>query len=198
MSRVRVRRYKEGDAESLAQIFFRSVHEGARADYTREQVDAWATEAPSPALFEQRARDGRSVFVAKDDDGVVAYGDLEPDGHIDHLYCAPEYIGSGVGSVLYDAVEALAIRQGIARLYVEASESARRLFERKGFRCARDKSCASAAYRCTTISWTSHSNAARLQTDTARPANDRQRRPRVRTARRQTLCPISPGRSCGR
>jgi putative acetyltransferase len=71
--------------------------------------------------------------AANEDDRPVAYIDLEPDGHIDRLFCAPEAAGQGIASRLYDAVEATAREQGIGRLFTEASELARRLFERKGF-----------------------------------------------------------------
>ena len=55
------------------------------------------------------------------------------DGHIDRVFCAPEAAGQGIASRLYDAVEAAAREQGIRSLFTEASELARRLFERKGF-----------------------------------------------------------------
>jgi putative acetyltransferase len=42
-------------------------------------------------------------------------------------------VGNGVGSAIYAAIEAVARRAGIAVLFVEASEGARRLFERRGF-----------------------------------------------------------------
>jgi predicted GNAT family acetyltransferase len=71
--------------------------------------------------------------AANVDDRPVAYIDLEPDGHIDRLFCAPEAAGQGIASRLYDAVEAAAREQGIRNLFTEASELARRLFERKGF-----------------------------------------------------------------
>jgi putative acetyltransferase len=64
---------------------------------------------------------------------VVAFTDLEPDGHIDRLFCAPEAAGRGVASRLYDAIETAAREQGLERLFTEASELARRFFERKGF-----------------------------------------------------------------
>ncbi len=80
------------------------------------------------------ASDGRLVLVAANaDDRPVAYIDLEPDGHIDRVFCAPEAAGQGIASRLYDAVEAAAREQGIRSLFTEASELARRLFERKGF-----------------------------------------------------------------
>jgi len=64
----------------------------------------------------------------------VGYGDLEPNGHIDHIYCRPDVIGTGVGSAIYASIEAAAREAGITILFVEASEAARRLFERRGFR----------------------------------------------------------------
>ena len=64
---------------------------------------------------------------------MVAFIDLQRDGHIDRLFCAPEAVGRGVASRLYDAIETAARAQGIGRLFTEASELARRSFERKGF-----------------------------------------------------------------
>jgi putative acetyltransferase len=73
------------------------------------------------------------LVAANADDRPVAYIDLEPDGHIDRVFCAPEAAGQGIASRLYDAVEAAAREQGIRSLFTEASELARRLFEHKGF-----------------------------------------------------------------
>lgn len=93
---------------------------------------------PDPAWFDQRAGDGRTLLVAEDVDGVVVgYTDLEADGHIDHAYCVPEVVGTGVGSMLYRALETEARAQGLTRLYVEASEAARRMYSAKGFTVVR-------------------------------------------------------------
>ena len=131
---VTVRTYEPRDAAGVADVFYRSVRVVARSDYTDDQVKAWV---PGPLNVEQghlRSSDGRLVLVATDEqDGVVAFIDLEPDGHIDRLFCAPEAAGRGVASRLYDALEAAAREQGIGRLFTEASELARRFFERKGF-----------------------------------------------------------------
>lgn len=81
-----------------------------------------------------RAADGRLLLVAVDeDDAPLAYGDLEADGHIDHLYCLPDAAGTGVAAALYGEIEAAARARGIARLYTEASEPARRFFLKRGF-----------------------------------------------------------------
>lgn len=132
--KVTIRPYDQRDAEDLADVFFRSVRQAALSDYTVAQVKAWLPERPAPALMHHRASDGRMVLVAVNErDCVVGYIDLEASGHIDHLFCAPEAVGHGVASQLCDAMEAAAHQQGINRLFVEASEPARRLFERRGF-----------------------------------------------------------------
>lgn len=129
-----VRPFKPGDEAALAQIFFSAVHDIASRHYSAEQVEAWAAEIPSAEQFAARAADGRTLFVAVDEeDRPLAYGDLEPDGHIDHLYCRPASAGTGVAAAVYQAIEAAARRSGLGRLFVEASEPARRFFLKQGF-----------------------------------------------------------------
>jgi putative acetyltransferase len=129
-----VRRYDPGDAVAVADVFFHSVRQGARADYSPAQVEAWAPERRDPSWFDHRAGDGRVFLVAVDRaDEVVGYADLEADGHIDHMFCRPDVIGHGVGSLLYDSLEQAARSAAIDRLYVEASVAARRLLAGKGF-----------------------------------------------------------------
>lgn len=134
MKPMHIRPYNPKDAPSLCAVFFDAVRLTGLRDYSEVQVKAWAHEIPSPADFEARAGDGRIVLVAVDDqDNPVAYGDLETNGHIDHLYCRPALAGTGTASVLYDQIEQKARELEITRLFVDASESARRLFLKKGF-----------------------------------------------------------------
>jgi putative acetyltransferase len=132
--RVTIRSYEPRDAADVADVFYRSVREVAPSDYTAEQVAAWAPRPVDAGQEHRRSGDGRLVLVAADQQGhIAAFADLEPDGHIDRLYCAPEAAGQGIATRLYEAIEAAARTQGISRLYTEASELARRFFARKGF-----------------------------------------------------------------
>lgn len=130
----RVRPFRPEDAACLGLIFYRSVRHGAVRAYSRSQVEAWAPFPPPAKLYERKARDGRAIWVTVDcGDQPIAYGDLEPNGHIDHLFCAPEMIGRGAASLLYDQIEVQARAWALSRLFVEASELARPFFERRGF-----------------------------------------------------------------
>ena len=130
---VEIRIFQPADAPALAALFHASVHGLGARDYSPAQLAVWSPSPPDPADYLRRAH-SRLVLVATDLEGRrLGYGDLEPDGHMDHLYCAPDAVGMGVGAALCDAIEAAARAQGLSALFVEASEAARRLFERRGF-----------------------------------------------------------------
>ncbi len=132
--RYTIRSYRSGDAAAIADVFRRSVEGVGPKDYSADQVAAWAGRAPDEAAVSKRCEDGRAVLVAVDEDDVpFAYIDLESDGHLDHLYCAPEGVGQGIASALYEELEMIAREKGFRRIYVEASEAAKRLFLRHGF-----------------------------------------------------------------
>jgi putative acetyltransferase len=135
---MRIRPYEASDASHLSALYRRSVETIGPRDYSAAQVAAWASRCPSPERIGALANDGRCMLVAVDaTDAPLAFGDLEPDGHIHFLYCAPEVAGTGAASALYEALESRARELGIDRLYAEASEAARRFFLRKGFTVVR-------------------------------------------------------------
>jgi putative acetyltransferase len=131
---MRVRRFDQRDATALAHIFFCAIHEIASSHYSAEQIRAWAPNVPDPQRFIARGADGRVLLVAVDeDDQPLAYGDIEPNGHIDHLFCRPDLAGTGVTAKLYEALEEAAKKLGIRELFVEASIPAQRFFTKRGF-----------------------------------------------------------------
>ena len=75
----------------------------------------------------------RDLLYIDENGQYLGFGDLENDGHLDFLYIAPEAEGRGVGSALYDALEAHAREVAMPKLFVEASELAKPLLERRGF-----------------------------------------------------------------
>ncbi len=131
---MNIRRYRTFDAPALSEIFVSSVRALGPAFYSAEQVDAWASISPTADQIHIRCTDGRTMLIAVNDaDHPLAFGDIEGDGHIDVLYCSPEMAGKGIMSALYDALEDIAIKRKLNRLFVEASEAAKPLFEKKGF-----------------------------------------------------------------
>lgn len=129
-----IRPYRDGDADALAAVFERAVRAIGARDYSLVQIEAWIGPVPRAAGFQARMADGRRCWVALNDEGrPTAFVDLEADGHIDLLYADPDVAGRGVASALLDVVERTARDEGLTRLYVEASEAARRFLSKRGY-----------------------------------------------------------------
>lgn len=132
---MRIRHYRPDDASRLGDVFVCAVEGLGPSGYTPEQVAAWSSRAKDPEETHRRCSDGRLVLVAADEfDTPIAFIDLEDDGHIDMMFCMPEWAGRGVASALYRQLQSIAASRGVSRLYTEASEIARPVFGKWGFR----------------------------------------------------------------
>ena len=131
---IHIRRFRPSDALQLAELFQSSVTELASIFYTKEQIRIWAARGQTVEGYTSRNQDGRVTFVSVNPEKLIlAYAELEPDGHIDHVYCRPSVAGTGLVSSLYDHLETHAVQLGLKKLYTEASEGARRFFLKKNF-----------------------------------------------------------------
>ena len=129
-----IRSFTDSDADALVEIYRRAVIEIGPRAYNPEQVAVWAKLLPSAERFAEIMNDGRVALVAVDaNDRVVAFGDVEADGHIGFLYALPEVAGTGVAKTLYDVLEAKAREQDIGKLYSEASELAKSFLLKQDF-----------------------------------------------------------------
>jgi putative acetyltransferase len=128
---VVIRDYRPSDAPALWNIFFEAVHRTASADYTPEQVAAWAPAEHDPQLWARRTA-ARNPSVAERAGRIVGYADIQADGYIDHFFVAPP-ARQGVGSALMQAILDRAAERGIGLLYSNVSITARPFFERWGF-----------------------------------------------------------------
>jgi putative acetyltransferase len=136
---IEVRLFETKDAEQIARLFHETVREVNVRDYSSSQVRAWA---PDDIHFRNwvEVSSSRFTYVA-DDEGVIAgFGELEPNGHIDCFYCHKNYQRCGVGSQIYQAIEAKALELAVSRLFTESSITAKPFFQRMGFSVVKEQS----------------------------------------------------------
>src|ERR671917_1738280 len=129
----RIRDYEQVDAPAIARLFYETVRSVNRADYSEEQVEAWAPAVPDAGEWHDRMA-GRRTLVAKEGGEVVGFCELEEDGHLDMFYVRKDAVGRGIGRSLYEAAERAARRWDLGLLFTEASVTARPFFERQSFR----------------------------------------------------------------
>jgi putative acetyltransferase len=129
---MKIRLFRTQDTEQIAQLFHETVREVNIRDYSNNQVKAWA---PDDIYFRNWSEVclKRFTYVADDEGIIVGFGELEPNGHIDCFYCHKNYQRRGVGSQIYQAIEAKALELGLARLFTEASITAKPFFQHMGF-----------------------------------------------------------------
>lgn len=121
------------DGPALTALTIAAIRETARAAYSPEQIDAWSARIAQSARI-SGAFPGDLVRVAVDAaDQPVAYSVLEAGGHLDMLYCHPDHGGRGLGGRLLAEAELAARAMEVTRLFTEASELARPVFERAGY-----------------------------------------------------------------
>ena len=130
--RLGVRPFLAADAPLLAEIFRASIEELTAEDYSEAQQEAWAAAAEDEDAFAARLAD-RLTLVATMEGSPVGFVALQGPEHLDMLYVHPAAAGQGVGTQLCDAVEKIAAGRGTARLTVEASDTARDFFARRGY-----------------------------------------------------------------
>jgi putative acetyltransferase len=129
---LRIRQYDLHDAPAIAQLFYETIHSINRKDYSEEEVRAVAPEVPDADIWHLRMSQ-RHTLVAEDNSQILAFAELESDGHLDMFYCRADAVGRGIGRQLYRTVEAQAAELSIVRLFAEVSITARPFFERCGF-----------------------------------------------------------------
>jgi len=128
---VLVRGYRPEDREAVINVFVRAIRESASRDYSPAQTEAWSRVDRVNAWA---VVGDRLIWVAVVDELVVGVTDLEPSGHLDRMYVHPEHEGRGIASALLTCLEAAARRQGLTRLFTEASITAKPFFEKRGFK----------------------------------------------------------------
>jgi putative acetyltransferase len=131
MTAPMVRAYQSADREGVVDVFVRAIRESASRDYSPSQTEAWSAIDRANAWS---AVGGCLIWVAVVNELVVGFTDLEPSGHLDHMYVHPEHEGRGIASALLSCLEEAARRQGLGRIFTEASITARPFFEKRGFK----------------------------------------------------------------
>ena len=130
---VEVRSYRSEDANATLTTFLEAIKETAAADYSPEQVAAWARPEQRTVPEWDRALRGRNSYVALLDEQIAGFSDVSSDGYIDMMFVSPRHSRRGVASALLTHLQDHARVHGARGLSADVSITARPFFERHGF-----------------------------------------------------------------
>jgi putative acetyltransferase len=128
-----IREYLPSDCTQIAQLFYDTVHSVNAADYTREQLDAWADGHVDLEAWDNSFRE-HFTLVACDGKEIVGFADMDENGYLDRLYVHRDYQRKGVASSL---LRKLSQKVKTDEITTYASITARPFFEKMGYRVVR-------------------------------------------------------------
>ena len=129
---IQLRTLTPQDTVAAASIFFAAVHEGTADVYSQEQRRAWAGDQPAPQVWQHRF-DTMDGVAATKGNAMVGFMTIDAKGYIDLAFVHPDYMGTGIGRVVYHAIEDRARALGVRQLTTYASEKAKPFFCRMGW-----------------------------------------------------------------
>ena len=103
-------------------------------DYTKEQLDAWATGQVDMDNWNQSLLEHYSI-VALDDGMIVGFGDIDKIGYLDRLFVHADYQRKGVATAICNQLEQ--VIQG--NIVTHASITARPFFEKRGYQVIKEQ-----------------------------------------------------------
>src|SRR3981081_2010889 len=127
-----LRPYLASDLPLLSEIRFAAIEELTVEDYDEAQRRAWASAADDDDALARSLAEGLTL-VALIGGGPVGFISLQDSGQIDQLNVHPAVARTGVASAPVDAIEKLAAARGVATLVIDASDTAKPLFEALGY-----------------------------------------------------------------
>jgi putative acetyltransferase len=132
--KILIRTYRHEDTQAIASIYYNTIHRINIQHYTKEQVDEWApaSSLETEGWTKKFARTKPIVAVVENE--IVGFAEFESNGHIDCFFCHHDWIGKGVGAALMKEILQRAKNDRIHHIFSEVSITARRFFEKHGFR----------------------------------------------------------------
>jgi len=129
-----IREYQSLDCEVLAELFYNTVHMVNVRDYTKEQLDVWATGNVDLEKWNQSFEEHYSL-VAIDDEVIIGFGDIGKAGYLDRLFVHSDYQRKGIATAICNQLEQ-AVQGSIV---THASITARPFFEKRGYRVIKEQ-----------------------------------------------------------
>lgn len=129
-----IRKYESSDCKDLAELFYNTVHTINAKDYTKEQLDAWASGQVDLEKWDQSFQEHFTV-VAVENGIIVGFGDIDTTGYFDRLYIHKNNQRKGIATAICDQLESKV--QG--KIVTHASVTAKPFFEKRGYKVLKEQ-----------------------------------------------------------
>ena len=129
-----VREYQISDCKEITELFYNTVHTVNAKDYTKEQLDVWATGQVDLEKWNQSLQEHYSIVVIENE-VIVGFGDIDKTGCLDRLFVHADYQGKGIATAICNQLEQTV--QG--DITTHASITAKPFFEKRGYKVVKEQ-----------------------------------------------------------
>lgn len=129
-----IRKYQASDCKELADLFYNTVHIVNAKDYTKEQLNVWATKQVDLEKWNKSLQEHFSV-VALDNETIIGFGDIDKKGYLDRLFVHANYQKEGIATALCNQLEQ-AVQGDIT---THAPITAKPFFEKRGYKLVKEQ-----------------------------------------------------------
>ena len=131
---VDIRQYQQSDCKELTELFYNTVHTVNAKDYTKEQLNVWATGQVDLEKWDLSLQEHYSV-VAVENNVIVGFGDIDKTGYLDRLFVHADHQGKGIATAICDKLEQF-VKKNVT---THASITARPFFEKRGYKVVKEQ-----------------------------------------------------------
>lgn len=131
---MEIRRYHSSDCKELTELFYNTVHRVNAKDYTKEQLNVWASGKVDLQRWDQSLQEHFSV-VAVENKVIVGFGDIDKTGYLDRLFVHADYQGRGIATAICDCLE----KTFQGDIIIHASITAKPFFEKRGYKMVKEQ-----------------------------------------------------------
>lgn len=125
-----LRKYKPDDCQTLAELFYNTIHLININDYSKEQVNVWADGNIDLDKWNASFLSHYTI-VAEISRVIVGFGDIDKTGYLDRLYIHSDYQHQGIATAICDKLEQSV---NTSKITTYASITARGFFEKRGYK----------------------------------------------------------------
>lgn len=129
-----IRQYQQSDCKELTELFYNTVHTVNAKDYTKEQLNVWATGQVDLEKWDLSLQEHYSV-VAVENNVIVGFGDIDKTGYLDRLFVHADHQGKGIATAICDKLEQF-VKKNVT---THASITARPFFEKRGYKVVKEQ-----------------------------------------------------------
>lgn len=132
---MRLSEYRSSDCAQMAELFYQTVHSINAKDYTKQQLDVWATGTVDLSAWDKSFRAHKTI-VAVQNRELLGFGDMDATGYLDRLYIHKDCQGRGIATAICDALEHTSAGKTFS---THASVTAKPFFLRRGYQVIREQ-----------------------------------------------------------